>query len=382
MYVVYFVLLLASGIVPSFTFRKHPKLQKLVATILPTLVIFIFSAFKSINVGIDTAAYYQYYNDTLVNGADASQIFTQFEFGFAFIMNVFASLGLNYYFFSAFVYLVIYVPLAIVIYKTSEMPSIALIFYSCIGLFTFNLSGLRQGMAISLCLLAIYLMTRKNVLSMLCSLALIFVAFTFHNSALVSLVGYPLLLFKNYKGWFKYTIVLLLSFFILVPAIFQGIYFLFNFNVYGAIFREDVGEIFFLYLLLYIICFLLFSGLLKRPNKLRTITDKYESPFSKFSNIFYKAGINDDSHNAFYLMIFSFAAFFESLSRISYSNNRLALFFLPFAAILIPNSLLKIKSSVIRTLSFILLIGAMVFFFWYTILRTNYLQTVPFEFFF
>ena len=77
------------------------------------------------------------------------------------------------------------------------------VFYLCLGSFTFAMNGLRQSMAMSVCLLAYDCAKQKKPIKFL---LLVLLAFTFHSTALVFLLVYPL---ANYKpSWFKNGVLL------------------------------------------------------------------------------------------------------------------------------------------------------------------------------
>lgn len=73
------------------------------------------------------------------------------------------------------------------IYINSKEPSISLVMFYCLGLYTFMVQGLRQSIAMSLCLFAIEFCKNKKPIKFL---VLIAIAFLFHKSAVAFLPVY------------------------------------------------------------------------------------------------------------------------------------------------------------------------------------------------
>ncbi len=87
-------------------------------------------------------------------------------------------------------------------YKNSEDVPLALISYICLGLFTFNMNGMRQALAMSVCVLSYELVKKRKLLPFL---LMVLVAMQFHKTAFAFLPVYFLPTLKNTKGnWFIY----------------------------------------------------------------------------------------------------------------------------------------------------------------------------------
>ena len=80
------------------------------------------------------------------------------------------------------------------IWKNSKSDTLSLLLYICLGLLTFSMNGMRQAIAMTICLLSFEFVKKKNLFKFLLT---IFIAFTFHRTAIVFLLVY--LLF-NYKS--------------------------------------------------------------------------------------------------------------------------------------------------------------------------------------
>lgn len=79
------------------------------------------------------------------------------------------------------------------IYINSKDPELSFVMYICLGLYTFMVQGLRQSIAMSICLFAIEFIKKRKIIPFV---LLVLLAFTFHQSAIVFLLAYFLYGFK------------------------------------------------------------------------------------------------------------------------------------------------------------------------------------------
>ena len=96
--------------------------------------------------------------------------------------------------------------------KHSEDLTLSLVMFLCLGLFTFNMNGLRQCLAMSICLIAYGFMKEKKFLPFILT---VLIAISFHKSALIFAFVYPLAFMKpkwNYILFFMIALTLFISF--------------------------------------------------------------------------------------------------------------------------------------------------------------------------
>lgn len=96
------------------------------------------------------------------------------------------------------------------IYKNTQDPPTGLLIYVCLGLFTFNMSGMRQAIAMSICLLGYELVKKRKLLWFL---VVVFVAMQFHKTAFCFIIVYIFPLLKEGKAnifWYLMGIVVFL----------------------------------------------------------------------------------------------------------------------------------------------------------------------------
>lgn len=90
------------------------------------------------------------------------------------------------------------------IYRNSKNVPLALMIYVCLGMFTFNMNGMRQAVCMAICLFAYEHAKKRKLIPYL---IVLFIALQFHKSALFFAPVYLLPILKNTKGnWFVFTI--------------------------------------------------------------------------------------------------------------------------------------------------------------------------------
>ena len=96
------------------------------------------------------------------------------------------------------------------IYKNTQDPPTGLLIYVCLGLFTFNMNGMRQAMAMSVCMLGYELVKKRKFLWFL---AVVFLAMQFHKTAFCFVIVYFFPLLKEGKAnifWYLCGLVVFL----------------------------------------------------------------------------------------------------------------------------------------------------------------------------
>lgn len=133
------------------------------------------------SVGADVANYELKYGHYAIAGLNN-------EILYEWVNNFFSAIGLPWQGFLMLMALFSSICLLVFLYKYSDNLLLSLIMFLTIGLFQLYMSGLRQCIAISLCLLAfIALQKKRNVIFFI----LVALAYGFHNSAIVALVAWP-----------------------------------------------------------------------------------------------------------------------------------------------------------------------------------------------
>lgn len=191
----------------SFAERFNLLLSRYVAIYFSILLVILFTSIRG-DVGQDTSNYLLMYNDI-------EKYKEHLEVGFYSLVKLANFIGLS---FNGFLLVVstlfvsfYYAGLAKFVPKKYVILSFLIIF--CDLYIYFNISGLRQGIALSICLFSSYFAYRRSFISFL---FLVIVAALFHKSAAVFLLVYPLLKLKidySYKQIFIIGVCCVLLFY-------------------------------------------------------------------------------------------------------------------------------------------------------------------------
>lgn len=109
------------------------------------------------------------------------------------------------------------VPISIYIFKTSKLPLLSLTLYLGLPCFLTVFSALRQAIAISICAISLLFVLNKKPFIFI---VLVLFSSTFHSSALLFLVAYPMFIYKPSSTIRFTSIILLLISYILREPIF------------------------------------------------------------------------------------------------------------------------------------------------------------------
>lgn len=134
----------------------------------------------------------QYYNHYLIAQSMSLKQFTEFtrvENGYDTVIKILSSVFHNPQFVFVFSGLFFTIVICRYIYIYSTSPMTSMILYITLGSFTFSLMGLRQTIAMSICLLSIEYIKKKKLIIFV---SLIIIAMQFHVTAIIFLPMYIL----------------------------------------------------------------------------------------------------------------------------------------------------------------------------------------------
>ena len=333
--------------------------------------MFLICSLRGTYVGIDTYGYKSIYEITAAipwNNFD----YVYFEYGYILLMKLFILLGAPFNVFLMGVYAVVFIPIYFFLKRYSKNVVMSLLVYICFTFFTFNLTGIRNSMGLSICLLAFMFLEKKNFKSLIITCALIFLAFGFHKSAIVFVM---VIIAAYFPFELKTSWIYVLCSVILIyqPAL------VFNFaNDYmdrhvaksGSL---ELGGAFIFYLVIEVMAIFVYSNISERSASFAamqgdSIEVKEKSEISRKS-----------SEHTFMHVIY-----FAILSFLVVGNNnsliRAAMYFQIFIVVLLPNTLEQLDKKsrlILKTLLSIFLIV----FYYLTVLKTNTYNIEPYMFF-
>lgn len=249
------------------------------------IAVFLLLALKNETVGSDISGYKEQYMLCKIMPWD-NYSYVYYEHGYLFITKLFAKLGFSFQLFTVVIYAFVCMSLYLFIKRYSVNTTMSMLIFVCYQFFVFYISGLRQTIALSVCMLAYLIFDRSNgnkILNTIISVSLVLLASTVHKSALCFLMVYVLSI-NRIKG--------ILHFFVYVPIVgglvlFRGqvlefINELFSYeNTSGGI--RISGNLIFL-IATTLLC--IFAAFQLNANKKELYADKYD-----FKNIVFTADI-------------------------------------------------------------------------------------------
>lgn len=184
--IIYFILLTYIFLLPivlQSIISDSDKRQRWVA-FLGVAAIFLVFSLKAPSVGIDIKGYQeQYYISRYMPWSNNDYVF--FETGYILIEKFFSKLGVDFQVFTALIYFVECLALYLHISKFSNDAMMSLLIFICYLTFVFSMSGLRQVLAMSVCMLAYLLFYKKRPIPIMIGLIMIGLAITIHRSAYI-----------------------------------------------------------------------------------------------------------------------------------------------------------------------------------------------------
>ena len=173
-------LLLKAGI------RDKQRQEKAILT-LSMLSLFLLLSLKSTSVGTDMPGYRaQYELAGTMPFRDFSYVY--FEKGYLLLTKLFAKGGVPFPVFTALVYALLFRAYHGFLRRYSHNATLSVLILICYQFLVFHISGLRQTLAMAMCILAFLALERSRLLSLILTV----LAVLFHSSALIFFAIYPI----------------------------------------------------------------------------------------------------------------------------------------------------------------------------------------------
>lgn len=182
-YILLIILVLVLSLGAKSSNLEKEKQEKVIA-FGSMLMIFLLLALKKDTVGIDIPGYKDLYIEAgFMEWGDYSLY--HFEEGYVILTMLFSKMGIGFQLFAAFLYFIWCTAIYLLIRKYSSNATLSVLIFICYQFFVFSISGLRQTLAMALCIFALIMCLSSKRSCRLLSLVLIFLANTMHQSALV-----------------------------------------------------------------------------------------------------------------------------------------------------------------------------------------------------
>lgn len=173
------------------------------------VVLFLIIALRNKNIGsADSTNYYNYWQLMSELNFQEAQIYianARMESGYLYTVWILSRVFVDPQWCFIFSGLLFSISICRFIYLNSEDVALSLVMYVCLGLYGFMVQGLRQSIAMCICLFAIELVKKKKPIKFI---FLILIACLYHKSAVIFILVY-ILQWKKFSSEYKFQIMIL-----------------------------------------------------------------------------------------------------------------------------------------------------------------------------
>lgn len=389
-YLVFICALIGTYIFSLIFFKNKEERHKIFfCSIVSCGLLWLLFTFKGVGTGSDTNSYYTLYDfiskDTLfLNETLKNPI--HYEVGFLFLMSLIAHTHVPYIVFQAFVYLIICGCLFYTVLKLSKNPAFSILIFFTFTFYNFFISGLRQSLAISLCIfaLAFTISSKKDVFKYFLYFLIIGLACSIHNSAFLFL---PVVFLRKVKIGQRGLVALMfvtILFYIFGYQLFNLIISLASLTnlvyVEGYVaYAGGIGKTPILMLLLTIISFMFLCPNVFSEKIFPSLCDRFKLK-SSFFQLKENYDPNADYQGVLIVMMF-FGCCLEFLNRFSSGIGRGSMYFTIAIIVLLPNAIERIANKRVKYIvEALACVGFIGFLFYYSILTD--LMNFRYQFYF
>lgn len=173
------------------------------------IVLFLLMGLRGVNVGVDTLSYKMNYFEP-ISTTPSKYFFYNDEWGFLVFVSSIKFLLNEYQVFLLITGAIISFSFSMLFYKTSQNIFLSFLLHLTVGLFTMTMSGTRQSLAVCFTIFAFFILRWKGnkLLKLILYALFLFLAYIFHNSALIFI---PVILFQKIKLTKNKALVLFVS---------------------------------------------------------------------------------------------------------------------------------------------------------------------------
>jgi cbb3-type cytochrome oxidase subunit 3 len=226
---IYYLLIAFVGLCSSITIKAKDVYKRNKIVILTSCTaIAVIQGLRSVYVGIDLfrpGGYLPALRFAKDLNLLAGEKLYNFEIGYSIYSIIFANLNVSDQLYLFIVAVTIILPIGYIWIKNSKMPGLSVFIYLTLGFFTFSFSGLRQSIALAITFLSYKFIKEKKLIQFLLCIAL---AMSFHKTAIIFVIAYPLYYLRIKPFYFIFLIPSLILIFLLRTKIFLLIYHLYK----------------------------------------------------------------------------------------------------------------------------------------------------------
>lgn len=344
---IYYFLVAFIAMISFFTLSMKNKYKRNKIIIkFACISIILIQGLRRITVGVDLIGYIPALSLSRDLDFFAGDKLFNYELGYSLYSQFFAKFNVSDQLYLFIVAITIMMPIGYVWIKNSKMPWLSVYIYITLGFFTFSFSGLRQAIAVAITFFSFKYIQEKKLFKFVICIAL---AMSFHISAIIFIVAYPLYYLKLKQIHFYYIIPGFIFTFIFRSRIFSMLYGLYRGGVGGT-------EVTDAYTMLFVMIFVLI-----------------------LSSIFGSRDTKNLDFNAYknYMFVAIFFQIFASQSNIA---MRAGYYYYIFITLLIPEVIRNQSDRKIKILAVGILTIALLYFFQSTT-GNGYLNVSPYYFY-
>lgn len=343
-----------------FYFSKKNNKSKIIFLSIVCIELILFAGFRSVDIGVDTKNYLyalHYYKKLPINEifAIANPWNIDYEIGYMLLTKISASLQLSDTSFFILIASFIYIPVSKYIYEESDDVVISMLFYLCFELFAYSLGIFRQMISISILLLAIKYVKKRQIFKFM---IIVLIAMSFHYSAVVAIPLYFVYNKKFKKIYLYYLIiieVLIIFFGTKIIELLFGILGKYTHYI-GSKYAGSGGG----YTLIFVLHILLMVGLLMysrygNSKKVHSKNRKTEREYLEIQN------------NDFYLFIIAFAIILTALAHTFSIISRSNCLYIMMIEVYVPFMIRKVSTPHTRIIIKIIAVTLLVIYFYFSI---------------
>lgn len=231
-----YVFMAIMPVIVSLFFKKldSNKRQKKIYCVICGIILILLLGMRSRYIGsTDTVNYYNMMKNAIRSTSWKSYYVKDFvEKGFQFFLWTLSRVFKDPQWIIAISSAIYTTCILVFIYRHSKNVCLSLTMYICLGLMTFNMQGMRQAIAIGICLLAYDFAKKKKLIPFV---VMVFLAYCFHQTAIVFLVVYMLTFIKLKPLHIMTVIAGIIIAILLSDRLISSANELFGKNYYGAI---------------------------------------------------------------------------------------------------------------------------------------------------
>lgn len=173
--------------------------------LMAAIIVILFQGLRSFSVGTDLAVYIPAYGKIGTEVTfSLNAKYRNFEIGYVLLNKILYLAGFSERAFLIAITIIIQAPIFYVMYKYSVSPLLSVLSYFAFGNFIVTFSGLRQGIAMSLCFAAYVFIKNKKLVRFI--ILMLFACF-FHKSAVICFTLYPLYYLKIKRSALPFVLI-------------------------------------------------------------------------------------------------------------------------------------------------------------------------------